>query len=209
MPPATWKHKQGIRYIYGLLDIDGRERYIGQTANLQRRVNEHWKHRYGMKSSPLKDWLLTLSELPQIARLQTVTEGKQAANLAERCWIKSLSSLGYSLTNQQLNGWAPSEEHRQIISDAHQGLSKPKTPEHRQKISKSLTGKMLGVPHSEDHSRKISESLTGRKLTEEHCQKLSEAHRGKPTNPPRIECPTCGLITVPGAMTNHRRFKNH
>ena len=77
------------------------------------------------------------------------------------------------VTNK-LYGWLR-KRHAIAVSETHKG--KPKSEEHRRKISKALTGRNRG-PQSNEWKRKRSESMSGRTLSDEHRQKISEALKG-------------------------------
>ena len=72
-----------------------------------------------------------------------------------------------------------SEEHRRKLSGSHSGERHPcygkhLSPETRAKISAANKGRVM----SEDSLRRMAETKRGKKLSKEHCNKLSEAHKG-------------------------------
>lgn len=97
------------------------------------------------------------------------------------------------------------EETKALMSKARQGKDNGKrrgtvnTPEHRRKISKSLTGKPRskeaceaiskgnkGKPKSQEHRKNISESKKGTRLSNITRSRMSEVRRGKPK--PKFVC---------------------
>ena len=84
----------------------------------------------------------------------------------------------------------PAEELIFIKLSEHSSLhnkGKPKTEEHKNKISETLKGKldgennpMYGKHHSEESKKKIGEKSKGRYPSAETRKKMSEAHKGKP-----------------------------
>jgi len=64
-----------------------------------------------------------------------------------------------------------------LIKENHPRLGKKHTPEARAKMAASQTG--LKRPKSKEHRRKISEFLKGRVISEETRKKIGEANRGK------------------------------
>jgi hypothetical protein len=103
------------------------------------------------------------------------------------------------------------------------------SPEHKQKMSEALKGEnhyMFGKEHtpktklkmseaaqnmSDEHKQKLSEAHKGKKHTTETRQKMSEAHqniseenRQKMSKPQeQVECPHCGKI---GGISNMKRY---
>lgn len=83
-----------------------------------------------------------------------------------------------------------SEEHKQKMSLGHKNRfnsgheykknrkSQSLSKEHKEKISKSLSGRK-GIPCSEEHKQKLSNSLKGKKRSEETRRKLSDVNKGK------------------------------
>ena len=56
---------------------------------------------------------------------------------------------------------------------------KPKSEEHKRKISETLKRRYAESPVSVETCKKISDAKSGKTFTEEHKRKLSEAHLGK------------------------------
>ncbi len=79
-----------------------------------------------------------------------------------------------------------SDETRRKISDNHVGMTGKKlSEEHKRKLSEAAknmsdeTKRKMSKPKSDDHKRKISESKKGKPKSEEHKLKISEALKGK------------------------------
>lgn len=64
-----------------------------------------------------------------------------------------------------------------LVKENHPRLGKTHTPESRAKMSVSQTG--LKRPKSPEHRRKISEYMKGRPVSEETARKIGDANRGK------------------------------
>lgn len=86
--------------------------------------------------------------------------------------VKELIALGmyYDRPPEELI-FMTALEHKRLHN-----IEKPKSEEHKRKISEAEKGRHL----SEEWKRKISEANKGKHLSEEHKRKLSEAHKGKP-----------------------------
>lgn len=74
-------------------------------------------------------------------------------------------------------GYKHTEEHRQKISKTLSG--RQLAEEHKKKISEEHLGKRLGKRHTEESKQKSREAQLGRKHTEESKQKMSKAQLGK------------------------------
>ena len=166
-----------MRYgcIYRIFRKKTGESYIGQTVDLIKRLNKHWKaldntylaraiQKYGKEafdSEVLYDnvpqWMLNDLEIRTIATLNTFKGfGYNCTPGGKGCGSKE---------NHPLWNKGHTKESIQKMRDPKKG--KKLTEEHKKKVSEANKGKKL----SEDHKRKISKSKKGqglgRKLPEE------------------------------------------
>lgn len=88
-----------MKYIYALTDPrDNQVRYIGQTDDMQNRLQQHIKER---KSNPKCDWVKELVDAqlrPVMVQLATVTDDENAHHIEYR-WIYFGRKNGWNLTN--------------------------------------------------------------------------------------------------------------
>lgn len=154
-------------YIYILTSPNGKS-YIGQTIRpIEKRLEEHRK---GQSSSCRafynaiqyhgwenfeKDWY----ECPD-----------EDLNFDEELLVREIGTLapnGYNLKEGGGNG--------KMSEDTKQKMRKPKSEEHKRKISEANIGKIL----SEEHRRNIGQSHVGKTRSDEAKQKMSEVALGK------------------------------
>jgi group I intron endonuclease len=115
------------------------------------------------------------------------TKTKLREYKGERSWMygKHLSASAKQKLRECRIGKPLSEEHRKKLSEAHKGKPRPWLGKHRSEETKEkLRGykgekaSFYGKTLTREHKDKISKYLTGRKLSEEHKQKLSDAKKG-------------------------------
>lgn len=108
----------------------------------------------------------------------------EEANIREQYWIKYYNSVedGYNIQSGG-NNYIMSQEHKDKISKALTGRKlSEETKEKLSEIAKQRTGEknpFYGKHHSEESKLKMSESKKGKSLTEEHKQKISNAIKGE------------------------------
>ena len=152
--------------IYVLIDAAGCRRYIGKSAHVAGRMRRH----------RLKfDWMASWIALEEC--------GAHEWQERERWWIAHGRAQGWPLINIAAGGNA-------VPAGVH--LGKPKTIQHRQKLSAALLGKPIsdkqriaydarrGKPLSDEHRAKVSAGLRGRTKSLETRARMSAAQRGKP-----------------------------
>jgi hypothetical protein len=111
---------------------------------------------------------------------------------------KRMSEIGKSKVGELSNSYGKpkSEEHKRKISESKKGQKYgDKSEETKKRMSESHKGKKL----PEVTKQKISESNKGRKLSKETKQKMSLAKIG--TKKEKIKCPYCGKTGGLPAMT--------
>jgi group I intron endonuclease len=162
-------------YVYGLkCPIENKCRYVGQTVqSLSKRL---YKHLYEIdKYNSYKNaWLKKLRRLDLLIDIEIfIIEECDVNQLSEReiFWIKEYRTIGYSLTNTTEGGdcgslgHKHSDEAKKKISEAgKRQKGKKRTNETKDKISKSLIGKVgrnTGNSHSEETKKQISETKQG------------------------------------------------
>jgi hypothetical protein len=127
-------------YVYAVLDVDGRPRYVGHSLDPEQRVYSHWRHR----RTPLRNrenlgfygWLQSLACRPQYCILAVVPFADRYT--AEHRWTDLLrQSAGIELLN--INSGA--RLHPDHVARMHAAA---KTPQARAKLSASLTGLQRG-----------------------------------------------------------------
>lgn len=101
--------------------------------------------------------------------------------------------------------------HWVLGEETKQKMRKPKTEEHRKRISEALKGEgngMYGKHLSLDHRRKISEAEKGRHLSEEHKAKISGANNYLAKKVAQYDINTGKLIAVWECMTQAAKANN-
>lgn len=190
--------------IYCLRDpINQQIRYVGKTR-------KGYKRPLAKHSSHCRNWEISLERkgLTKIVEiLQSFEDSDDIEKIlsdSEKWWIKHLRQSGCDLTNltdggEGICGYKYSEEIRKKLSESHTGVKLSKehklsisngqlgkikckhTKETKEKISKSLTGRMntswLGRKHTEETKKKMSESH--HKISDNTRKKMSDAKKGK------------------------------
>lgn len=171
--------------------------YIGSSINLKSRKYQHLsllrnkKHsnnylqnafnKYGRDNFK---WIVE----ENVNRIEDVEELKNILIEREQYYLDFYESYnpkkGYNIrTVADRNiGLQHSEDTKNKIKEKRKNQIITFTPEHREKIRKSLIGRespMKGKKFTKQHRLKISESLTGKRLSEEHKKKISESNKGK------------------------------
>jgi group I intron endonuclease len=205
--------KMGI--IYCITNIINEKKYVGQTVRtLEERWEAHVEFAYterGRDSYFCRAIRKHGRELFALSILETVDDDKLSE--AERRWIKELNTTDHALGYNSTEGGEgfstgdlnPSRLNPRRGADSH-SFGKPVPLEVRAKISKSLTGLLVGEknpffgkrhteetkrhiseiqigtvrgPHSDDTKDKIREKMLGRTFTPDWLDKMSQAKRGK------------------------------
>ena len=149
-------------YIYALLDPSNNKiRYIGQTNNLKRRLNEHiYNSKKNNKNDHKSNWIKSLlsNDLePQILLIEECS--LDTSNEREIYWINQYDDLTNGTTGGN-NRFKMTESVRNKLKVNNSGKNNPCYgkvwgKEERLKLSKQRKGRVL----SEDWKDKISESL--------------------------------------------------
>jgi|GEM_PF-2784166 len=162
------KPTPGMGVIYGLRDIDGTIRYVGQTRQaLKRRLKGHLADRRS-PSRPVCRWIAELAEAGAVPGILLIEGPIPATGLdaAERRHIERLRLAGAPLLNLSTGGvsggtWRMASE--SVRKSAQAKIGKPRSPETRAKLSAANMGKKP----SAKTLRKRSDSLCGRKQSPE------------------------------------------
>lgn len=169
--------------IYGLFDprnalILKNCRYIGQTASTTaKRLSQHiGAARNEDYKWHVMQWIRSLLAA-DVRPVMVALERPLVSMLDDRetIWIAYARDCGWRLTNTKDGGNGMTDADRQRLSEALSGRSP--SPEHRAKISATLTGRKRG-PMPQEWRDKISEAHTGKVRTPEHQAKLNESRRG-------------------------------
>ena len=172
--------------IYALECRATDKQYIGQTADLQRRLSEHasarddtYLHRAIRKHGWDTFYVTVVEEIP----IEDLAG-------AERFWIDFLdckAPKGYNMTDGGkggLLGYQHTDETRQKISQAAMGnqrwLGRKHSAESRQRMSdvqKGHPGYMTGRKHSAKSREKISASQIGKKMSRASVAKTERTKR--------------------------------
>jgi group I intron endonuclease len=205
--------------IYCARNIKNDKKYVGKTVQtLQERWDGHVMFAHTERGWGIYFCRAIRKYGPdsfELSVLETVSD--EDLNTAERRWIAALHttdrSIGYNSTEGG-EGFSTGDLNPSRLNPRkgpdNWCYGKPKPIEVREKISKSLTGLLVGEknpffgkthteetkrhiseiqigqkrgPCSEEKKKKISEAQKGRKLTEEHKEKLKAAKVGKPGHP--------------------------
>lgn len=158
LPVGKTQHMSARVVIYKLLDTHARVVYVGQTVNPTKRLVRH-RERFGRS----------------VQMLPIMTCAPRNAKRHERYWIRFYLRAGHPLQNTIVNGHEHvSEASREKCRRASLGNTyatgnrgKPKTPEHRAKISAAVTGNprmfsMLGKKHKPETIRRMQTAAAKR-----------------------------------------------
>lgn len=174
------------------------KKYVGITS---KSVKERWQNgkaykRHGMFGRAIAKY--GWDNIEHKIMLENLT-AEEAKNKEKELIAKHNTmdeKFGYNLTagGDGNVGFFPNDETRRKMSEAHKGkivsditrkrlsdaLKNP-SEKTRKKLSESKKGNQycLGRKHSESAKQSISVARKGKPLSEEHCRKLSEAHKGK------------------------------
>lgn len=169
--------------IYGLTEPTGEIRYIGKSANGERRARRKHNSRCG-------EWQRSLTAGGHrfgVITLQIIVSPEQnEVSDAERAWISYGRAQGWLLTNatdggEGTPGRKMPQEERARLSRIHRGMRH--SPESKAKMSADRKGRK----HAPAQTEKIRKSLTGKVFTPERCANISKAKRGKPKSKEHCE----------------------
>lgn len=187
--------EEKVSYIYKVTNLVNGKIYIGQSVDPIRRIKQHIDVRskqgyllnYAVKKYGVENFLFEVirSEIP----IEQINEIEIQCIREHNC----KRPYGYNLTNggEGTKGYAHSQETRKKMSQAQFGkklsdetknklrtfnVGKRLSEEHIHKIS---TAK-IGTQHSEETKKKIS--LVKQNMSEDTKKKMSESHKGKPSN---------------------------
>lgn len=178
--------------IYGILNVESGKWYIGQSVDIDRRIEQHKtllrngkhqnKHLQSAWNKRGEDaFLFPVLELCDVDYL----------NERESFWIteKDAFHAGYNKTTggEGLRGWVAPEWYKQQRSEMYSGEKNPfYGRKHSTETRKKLSGSHAGSCHvnygkhlSKETRRKISLAHIGMKHSDETRQKLSLANKGK------------------------------
>lgn len=187
-----------MTFVYALLDVDRKIRYVGHTKNLELRRYQHWqgRHRLSDGQRQLREWLCSLSQWPEIHVLEEVDHKDRYA--AETYWINVLHQVpGVDLLNRLGTGEPQPDSVKRKISEAKIGKPGPKqTPE---MIAKRVE-KLRGRKHSDEWTAKLRDQ----KRTDEQCHNIREATL--PSRDIDVMCDECSAGPFRGnaGMATHK-----
>jgi group I intron endonuclease len=98
-----------------------------------------------------------------------------------------------------LEGRYLSDDARLRMSNARKGITVDFTKEHRENLSKAISGK----PLSSEHKKKISNAKIGSTLSDQHKNNISKSLSGGTKNYKVRTCPHCGLTSRGANMTRY------
>lgn len=165
--------------IYAILCIPNGYVWIGQSRDIPARWLGHKSALNANKNSPHlqrawnkygpESFVWGIVQVSPPSRLDSLEES----------WISKLDSgnrnKGFNIETTARGRGEMCSEIKGKISDWHKG--RPKTEEHRKKLSEALKGKRKH-PMSEESKKKLSEALQGKKRTPEQRKRISEAQTG-------------------------------
>lgn len=118
-------------YTYGLLDVEGRVRYVGRTKHLWRRYRQHMEPSRLRHKTKVACWIRSLLTKGDVPRITILSVGDREADYIKALRRNNLMNLTDG--GEGATGWTPTAEWRRKHSDALRG--KPKSPEHRAKLA--------------------------------------------------------------------------
>lgn len=157
-------------YIYQIWFPSSEKSYIGQTNNLQKRMNEHLKTGSLICKALWKydDWQVTI--------LHTTNE--ELANQLEIEDIRNFNSVapnGYNLTHggDGCKGYKHSEKAKEKLRG-----SKSKETKEKMRVAQIGNRNAQGAKRSKETIKKMSVSAFGNRHTKESKEKMSDAKKG-------------------------------
>lgn len=174
-------------YVYEHVRRDtGAVFYVGKGSGYRLRVAQHRSRR----------WHAIVRKHGYDARIVFETEDEELAFLAEQELIDKHRRDGMALVNVTdggggMVGWHPSPETVAKRAEKQRGQCRPATSE-----------KLRGRPKSADHRRKLSEARLGKKHTAATRELMSRQRQGRKL--PMVTCNCCGRsLTVANAARWH------
>jgi len=162
--------------IYKIINKINNKFYIGSAVNLTARKQTHfYRLRNNIhENSYLQNSFNKYGEENFYFEVIEIIEDKNKLLIKEQYWIDTLNpcnrNKGYNICTRAGSriGTKLSEKHKEI-------LRKPKTEQHKKKISESHKG----FKYSEETKIILSNMRKGRKLSNETKNKISKAHKDK------------------------------
>lgn len=180
--------KNSFIVIYSLSDSESPDiiRYVGQTSNLKRRLNDH-KNPNRDCYSHTSNWIRSVLKSGRDIKCSVLSLvfSRDLAISLEIAYIKEFREKGFDLTNATDGGdgrfgYKYSEEEKKEIGDrsraawalgrskesiektaaAHRGMKRSK--ETCERISAAKKGKTKGIKFTSQHKQNISEGLKGK-----------------------------------------------
>lgn len=164
--------------IYVATNKQNGKRYVGQTINFTKRLNDH---KHSKQNVPFGN-AIRKNGIEGFDFL-SIRYNAEYLDFWESYWIEHLNTLHPNGYNLMTGGAAPkhSDETKKKISEAvsgplHHYYGKHFSEEHRYKISKTNKNRIhkKGWYHTEETKYKIGIKHKGKKITEEMKKKLSE-----------------------------------
>ncbi len=172
---GTDRNPSPVCTIYALAGDDAKIRYVGRTGkSLQERLQRHrWQANAlsGSCQKPVSVWLRSQNHVT-ILPLEEVP--RTIASSSEMEWVERLASQGVNLLNRMGNGWRPSPDHRQNISESNR--RRFNDPAARARIGRISRERVF----TEEQRAVLSERAKGRKHSPEARAKMSASRRGVP-----------------------------
>lgn len=179
--------------VYGLRCTITNKWYVGETKN---KIVDRWNdyERLGCKEQPKLYRAIVKYGWNNFKKsvLEILPPDKKLLQEREVFWIHQLDSFnngyncnigGYSNCGKSLKGKPKSTEHRKKLSEANKGKpGRQHSEETKKKISLLKIGEkhpLWGTKASEETRSKMSISHIGKIRTEEHQKKLNESNTGK------------------------------
>lgn len=166
------------------------EGYVGVSSRVEERFKQHI-HAINQNSHNL-ELIECWRESPNEISFDVVFEGDEDQCYVKEKELRPKSFIGWNKVPGGKRGdleYFHSEEWSEFCSRRLKGnqhakgnKGKPKSAEHRRKISLGNRGKI----HSEERRRRHSEVMKGRTLTEEHKKKIGSALKGRKQSPELI-----------------------
>jgi group I intron endonuclease len=174
-------------FVYGLIDSrNGQLRYIGATTRGVQRLWEHFTLSRKDPNTHKQNWLKSLAKFGLRPEVEVIEETKLASEVfeLERFWIEYYKRLDCKLLNitgggEGAYGYKHSLASKRKMSESKKGIKRrPRTLEHKQKLSNALRGRKL----SDSAKINMRRARLGRKfkpLIDEHRNKISRANGGR------------------------------
>lgn len=175
-----------------------REGYIGVTTNIDARLEYHFRTlRHASHCNPRLQAAYNKYRDEIVSSL--LFDGLMEECVALEKKLRPDKEIGWNLLEG--GGFPPMQKNIPWFTNGITNIKAAECPDGFWRGKTQKDGGVHGLagrPKSPDHRIRLSNALRGRRLTEEHVRNAANGTRGKVKN--KKQCPVCGIIGGGGAM---------